>query len=147
MHQRPGRQLGTRRIRPGVGIAQRRHPARQLGGSGGLGVDQFGIGAVEQPSSLHAALRGHLIAIVSPGLLAPGLLVTITGALEAPGRRGPVAARHPHGSGGMLAGADAGHVRSQCLRIPNGRSHRLCWRSAIEVVSLAAAVTVAVGSS
>lgn len=26
-------------------------------------------------------------------------------------------------------------------------SHRLCWRSAIEVVSLAAAVTVAVGSS
>lgn len=87
------------------------------------------------------------VAIVSPGLLAPGLLVTITGALEAPGRRGPVAARHPHGSGGMLAGADAGHVRSQCLRIPNGRSHRLCWRSAIEVVSLAAAVTVAVGSS
>ncbi|REM91809.1 hypothetical protein DSI50_22215, partial [Mycobacterium tuberculosis] len=39
-----------------------------------------------EPSSSRAhftpPLRGHLIAIVSPGLLAPGLLVTITGALE-----------------------------------------------------------------
>ncbi len=79
---------------------------------------------------------------------APGLLVTITGALEAPGRRGLLLpdTRMAAAVGVSLALMLAMERGFGRLRIPNGRSHRLCWRSAIEVVS-AAAVTVAVGSS
>ncbi|BBX94817.1 DoxX family protein [Mycobacterium lacus] len=95
-------------------------------------------------------LRGDLIAIVPPRLPAPGLLVTVTGALELLGALGLLlpATRVP--AAGcllvlMLAMFPANIHAARMPNPPKSMTTRLSLRSATEVVFLAAAAAVAIG--
>jgi uncharacterized membrane protein len=96
-------------------------------------------------------LRRDLIAIVPPRLPAPGLLVTITGLLELLGAAGllipatRVAAAICLGVL-MLAMFPANVYAARMPDPPKSMTTRLPLRTAIQVVFLAAAVAVAVGS-
>ncbi|HWS93599.1 MAG TPA: DoxX family protein [Mycobacterium sp.] len=97
-------------------------------------------------------LRRDLIAIVPPRLPAPGLLVTITGLLELLGAVGlllPVTrvAAAVCLAVLMLAMFPANVYASRMPNPPKSMTTQLPLRTAIEVVFLAAAVAVAIGSS
>jgi uncharacterized membrane protein len=97
-------------------------------------------------------LRGDLIAIVPPRLPAPGPLVTVTGALELLGAVGLLLPVTRVAAAGcllvlMLAMFPANVYASRMPNPPKSMTTRLPVRTATEVVFLAAAVTVVVGSS
>jgi len=97
-------------------------------------------------------MRADLIAIVPPRLPAPGLLVTITGALELLGAVGlllPVTrvAAALCLLALMLVMFPANVYASQMPNPPKSMTTHLPLRTAAEVVFLAAAITVAIGSS
>ena len=97
-------------------------------------------------------MRADLIAIVPPRLPAPGLLVTITGALELLGAAGlllPVTrvAAALCLLALMLVMFPANVYASRMPNPPKSMTTQLPLRTAAEVVFLAAAITVAVGSS
>jgi uncharacterized membrane protein len=97
-------------------------------------------------------LRRDLIAIVPPRLLAPGYLVTITGLLEMLGAVGLLLPATRFAAAVcllllMLAMFPANVYASRMPDPPKSMTTRLPLRTAIEVVFLAAAVAVAVGSS
>jgi uncharacterized membrane protein len=97
-------------------------------------------------------IRGDMIAIVPPRLPAPALLVAITGALELLGAAGLL---YPHTRIAaavclfllMLAMFPANVYAARMPNPPKSMTSRLDVRTAEEVVYLAAAVIVAVGSS
>jgi uncharacterized membrane protein len=96
-------------------------------------------------------LRRDLVAIVPPGLPAPELLVTLTGVLELAGAAGlllpairPVAAWCLVAL--MLAMFPANVYASRMPDPPKSMTTRLWLRTIVEIVFLAAAVAVAVGS-
>jgi uncharacterized membrane protein len=96
-------------------------------------------------------LRRELIAIVPPRLPAPGYLVTITGLLELLGAVGlliPVTRVAAACCLGvlMLAMFPANVYASKMPDPPKSMTTRLPLRTAMQVVFLAAAVAVAVGS-
>jgi uncharacterized membrane protein len=98
------------------------------------------------------ALRRDLIAIVPPRLPAPGYLVTITGLLELLGAVGLLLPATRVAAAVclllmMLAMFPANVYASRMPDPPKSMTTRLPLRTAIEVVFLAAAVAVAVGSS
>jgi uncharacterized membrane protein len=98
------------------------------------------------------ALRADLIAIVPPRLPAPGLLVTVTGVLELLGAAGLLLPATRVAAAVcllvlMLAMFPANLYASRMPNPPKSMTAQLPLRSAIEVVFLAAAVAVAVGSS
>jgi uncharacterized membrane protein len=95
-------------------------------------------------------LRRDLIAIVPPRLPAPGLLVTITGALELLGAAGLLLPATRVAAAVcllalMLAMFPANVYAARMPSPPKSMTTRLPLRSAMEVVFLAAAVAVAVG--
>jgi uncharacterized membrane protein len=95
-------------------------------------------------------LRRDLIAIVPPRLPAPGLLVTITGLLELLGAAGLLLPATRVAAAIcllllMLAMFPANVYASRMPDPPKSMTTRLSLRTAIEVVFLAAAITVAVG--
>jgi uncharacterized membrane protein len=97
------------------------------------------------------ALRGDLVAIVPPWLPAPGLLVTITGVLEFLGAVGLLlpTTRVPAAICLLLLMLAMFPANVYAARMPNppkSMTTRLPLRTAIEVVFLAAAVVVAIGS-
>jgi uncharacterized membrane protein len=97
-------------------------------------------------------MRRDLIAIVPPRLPAPGLLVTVTGVLELLGAAGlllPVTrvAAAVCLLALMLAMFPANVYASRMSNPPKSMTTRLSLRTATEVVFLAAAISVAVGSS
>jgi uncharacterized membrane protein len=97
-------------------------------------------------------LRGDLIAIVPPRLPAPGPLVTVTGVLELLGAVGLLLPVTRVAAAGcllvlMLAMFPANVYASRMPNPPKSMTTRLPVRTAAEVVFLAAAVAVAVGSS
>lgn len=97
-------------------------------------------------------LRRDLIAIVPPRLPAPALLVTVTGVLELLGAVGlllPVTrvAAAVCSVALMLAMFPANIYAARMPNPPKSMTTRLSVRSATEVVFLAAAIAVAVGSS
>jgi uncharacterized membrane protein len=96
-------------------------------------------------------LRGDLIAIVPPRLPAPGYLVTITGVLELLGAVGLLLPVTRVAAAVcllvlMLAMFPANVYASRMPNPPTSMTTRLPLRIAIEVVFLAAAIAVAVGS-
>src|ERR1700751_5139899 len=96
-------------------------------------------------------LRSGLIAIVPPRLPAPGLLVTITGLLELLGAIGLLIPETRVAAAIcllvlMLAMFPANVYASRMPNPPKSMTTRLPLRTAIEVVFLAAAVAVALGS-
>jgi uncharacterized membrane protein len=98
------------------------------------------------------ALRRDLIAIVPPRLPAPGLQVTITGVLELLGAAGLLLPVTRVAAAVcllvlMLAMFPANVYASRMPNPPKSMTTQLPLRSAIEVVFLAAAIAVAVGSS
>jgi len=98
------------------------------------------------------ALRRDLIAIVPPRLPAPGLLVTITGVLELLGATGLLLPVTRVAAAVclvvlMLAMFPANVYASRMPNPPKSMTTQLPLRSAVEVVFLAAAIAVAVGSS
>ncbi len=97
------------------------------------------------------ALRRDLIAIVPPRLPAPGYLVTITGLLELLGAVGLLVPATRVAAAVcllvlMLAMFPANVYASRMPNPPKSMTTRLPVRTAMEVVFLAAAVAVAVGS-
>ena len=97
-------------------------------------------------------LRRDLIAIVPPRLPAPGLLVTITGLLELLGAAGLLLPATRAAAAVcllllMLAMFPANVYAARMPHPPKSMTTKLPLRTAIEVVFLAAAVAVAVGSS
>jgi uncharacterized membrane protein len=97
------------------------------------------------------ALRRDLIAIVPPRLPAPGYLVTITGLLELLGAVGLLVPATRLAAAVcvlvlMLAMFPANVYASRMPNPPKSMTTRLPLRTAMEVVFLAAAVAVAVGS-
>ena len=97
-------------------------------------------------------LRADLIAIVPPRLPAPGLLVTVTGVLELLGAAGLLLPATRVAAAMcllvlMLAMFPANVYASRMPDPPTSMTTRLSVRGATEVVFLAAAVAVAVGSS
>jgi uncharacterized membrane protein len=97
-------------------------------------------------------MRADLIAIVPPRLPAPGLLVTITGALELLGAVGLLLPVTRVAAALcllvlMLAMFPANVYASRMPNPPKSMTTHLPLRTAAEVVFLAAAITVAIGSS
>ena len=97
-------------------------------------------------------LRRDLIAIVPPRLPAPGLLVTITGLLELLGAVSLLVPATRMAAAVcllvlMLAMFPANVYAARMPNPPKSMTTRLPLRTAIEVVFLAAAIAVAVGSS
>jgi len=97
-------------------------------------------------------MRADLIAIVPPRLPAPGLLVTITGALELLGAVGLLLPVTRVAAALcllvlMLAMFPANVYASRMPNPPKSMTTQLPLRTAAEVVFLAAAITVAIGSS
>ncbi len=97
------------------------------------------------------AMRRDLIAIVPPRLPAPGYLVTITGLLELLGAVGLLVPQTRVAAAIcllvlMLAMFPANVYASRMPNPPKSMTTRLPRRTVIEVVFLAAAVTVALGS-
>jgi uncharacterized membrane protein len=97
------------------------------------------------------ALRRDLIAIVPPRLPAPGYLVTITGLLELVGAVGLLVPATRVAAAAcllalMLAMFPANVYASRMPNPPKSMTTRLPLRTVMEVVFLAAAVAVAVGS-
>ncbi|MBO0864637.1 MAG: hypothetical protein J2P16_06155 [Mycobacterium sp.] len=97
-------------------------------------------------------LRRDLIAIVPPALPAPGLLVSSTGVLELLGAAGLVLAPTRMAAAVcllllMLAMFPANVYAARMPNPPKSMTTRLPVRTAEEIVYLAAAVVVAVGSS
>lgn len=97
------------------------------------------------------ALRRDLIAIVPPWLPAPGYLVTFTGLLELLGAVGLLIPATRMAAAVcllllMLAMFPANVYASRMPDPPKSMTTRLPLRTAMEVVFLAAAVAVAVGS-
>jgi uncharacterized membrane protein len=98
------------------------------------------------------ALRADLIAIVPPRLPAPGYLVTVTGLLELLGAAGLLLPVTRVAAAVcllvlMLAMFPANVYASRMPNPPKSMTTQLPVRTAIEVVFLAAAIAVAVGSS
>jgi uncharacterized membrane protein len=98
------------------------------------------------------ALRRDLIAIVPPRLPAPGYLVTITGLLELLGAVGLLVPVTRVAAAVcllvlMLAMFPANVYAARMPDPPKSMTTRLSLRTAIEIVFLAAAIAVAVGSS
>ncbi|BBZ50891.1 DoxX family protein [Mycobacterium heidelbergense] len=96
-------------------------------------------------------LRRDLIAIVPPRLPAPGLLVTVTGLLELLGAVGLLVPATRMAAAVcllvlMLAMFPANVYASRMPDPPKSMTTRLPLRMAIEVVFLAAAIAVAIGS-
>ncbi|MEE6136815.1 hypothetical protein SKC41_10760 [Mycobacterium sp. 050128] len=96
-------------------------------------------------------LRRDLIAIVPPRLPAPGLLVTVTGVLELLGAAGLLLPGTRTAAAVcllllMLAMFPANVYASRMPRPPQSMTTQLPLRIAAEIVFLAAAVAVAVGS-
>ena len=97
-------------------------------------------------------MRRDLIAIVPPRLPAPGLLVAVTGVLELLGAVGLLLPATRIAAAGclwllMLAMFPANVYASRMSNPPTSMTTRLSQRVATEIVFLAAAITVAVGSS
>lgn len=97
-------------------------------------------------------LRGDLVAIVPPRLPAPGLLVTITGVLELLGAAGLLLPVTRVAAAVcllllMLAMFPANIYAARMPNPPKSMTTQLPLRTAVEVIFLAAAVTVAVGGS
>ena len=97
-------------------------------------------------------LRRDLIAIVPPRLPAPGLLVTITGVLELLGAVGLLVPATRVAAAIcllllMLAMFPANVYASRMPDPPKSMTTRLPLRTAMQVIFVAAAVAVAVGSS
>jgi uncharacterized membrane protein len=97
-------------------------------------------------------LRRDLIAIVPPRLPAPGLLVTVTGVLELLGAAGLLLPATRAAAAVcllllMLAMFPANVYASGMPNPPTSMTTRLPLRIATEIVFLAAAIAVAVGSS
>jgi uncharacterized membrane protein len=98
------------------------------------------------------ALRRDLIAIVPPRLPAPGWLVTVTGVLELLGAAGLLLPVTRVAAAVcllvlMLAMFPANVYASRMPNPPKSMTTQLPLRTATEVVFLAAAIAVAVGSS
>ncbi len=98
------------------------------------------------------AMRRDLIAIVPPRLPAPGLLVTVTGALELLGAAGLLLPVTRVAAAVcllvlMLAMFPANVYASRMANPPKSMTTRLSGRTATEAVFLAAAVAVAIGGS
>jgi uncharacterized membrane protein len=98
------------------------------------------------------ALRRDLIAIVPPRLPAPGYLVTISGLLELLGAVGLLVPVTRVAAAVcllvlMLAMFPANVYAARMPDPPKSMTTRLSLRTAIEIVFLAAAIAVAVGSS
>jgi uncharacterized membrane protein len=96
-------------------------------------------------------MRRDLIAIVPPRLPAPGLLVTITGVLELLGAAGLLLAATRIAAAVcllvlMLAMFPANAYASRMPNPPKSMTTQLPRRTATEIVFLAAAIAVAVGS-
>jgi uncharacterized membrane protein len=96
------------------------------------------------------ALRGSLIAIVPPSLPAPGLLVSITGALEFLGAVGLLIPATRVAAAVcllllMLAMFPANVYAARMPNPPESMTTQLPLRTAEEIVYLAAAVMVAIG--
>jgi uncharacterized membrane protein len=96
-------------------------------------------------------LRRDLIAIVPPRLPAPGLLVTVTGALELLGAAGLLLPATRVAAAGcllvlMLAMFPANVCAARMPDPPKSMTTQLPLRTVTEIVFLAAAVAVAVGS-
>jgi len=96
-------------------------------------------------------MRRDLIAIVPPRLPAPGLLVTITGVLELLGAAGLLLPATRIAAAVwllvlMLAMFPANIYASRMPNPPKSMTAQLPLRTAIEIVFLAAAILVAVGS-
>ncbi|MCV7411070.1 hypothetical protein AWC05_27085 [Mycobacterium florentinum] len=96
-------------------------------------------------------MRRDLIAIVPPRLPAPGLLVTVTGVLELVGAAGLLLPATRMAAAGcllllLLAMFPANVYASRMPNPPTSMTTRLPLRTATEIVFLAAAVAVAVGS-
>lgn len=96
-------------------------------------------------------LRRDLIAIVPPRLPTPGYLVTITGLLELAGAAGLLVPATRVAAAAclavlMLAMFPANVYASRMPDPPKSMTTRLPLRAAMQVVFLAAAVAVAVGS-
>ncbi len=97
-------------------------------------------------------MRADLVAIVPPRLPAPGLLVTVTGLLELLGAAGLLLPPTRVAAAVcllalMLAMFPANLYASRMPDPPKSMTTQLPVRTAIEVVFLAAAITVAVGGS
>jgi uncharacterized membrane protein len=97
------------------------------------------------------AMRRDMIAIVPPPLAAPGLLVTITGVLELVGAAGLLYPPTRVTAAVclfvlMLAMFPANVYASQMPNPPKSMASRLDVRTAEEIVFLAAAVVVGLGS-
>lgn len=97
-------------------------------------------------------LRGDMIAIVPPRLPAPGLLVTVTGVLELLGAAGLLYPPTRVAAAGclfvlMLVMFPANVHAARMSNPPKSMTSRLGVRTAQEVLFLAAAVAVAIGSS
>jgi uncharacterized membrane protein len=95
-------------------------------------------------------LRGALIAIVPPQLPAAGLLVSITGVLEFLGAVGLLIPATRVAAAAcllllMVAMFPANIYAARMPNPPKSMTTRLPWRTAEEVVFLAAAVAVAIG--
>jgi uncharacterized membrane protein len=98
------------------------------------------------------ALRGDLIAIVPPQLLAPGLLVSVTGVLELLGAVGLLvpATRVAAAVCLLVLMVTMFPANIYAARMPNppkSMTTQLPLRTAEEIVFLAAAITVAIGGS
>jgi uncharacterized membrane protein len=98
------------------------------------------------------AMRADLVAIVPPRLPAPGLLVTITGVLELLGAVGLLLPVTRVAAAVcllllMLAMFPANIYAARMPNPPESTTTQLPLRTAIEVIFLAAAVTVAIGAS
>jgi uncharacterized membrane protein len=96
-------------------------------------------------------LRRDLVAIVPPKLPAPGVLVTVTGVLELLGAAGLLLPATRVSAAVcllvlMLAMFPANVYASRMSDPPKSMTTRLSARAATEIVFLAAAITVAVGS-
>jgi uncharacterized membrane protein len=96
-------------------------------------------------------MRRDLIAIVPPRLPAPGLLVTVTGVLELLGAAGLLLPATRTAAAGcllllMLAMFPANVYASRMPDPPKSMTTQLPLRTATEIVFLAAAIAVAVGS-
>jgi uncharacterized membrane protein len=96
-------------------------------------------------------LRRDLVAIVPPKLPAPGVLVTVTGVLELLGAAGLLLPATRVSAAVcllvlMLAMFPANVYAARMSDPPKSMTTRLSARAATEVVFLAAAITVAVGS-
>jgi uncharacterized membrane protein len=97
-------------------------------------------------------MRANLVAIVPPRLPAPGLLVTSTGVLELLGTVGLVLPATRTAAAVsvlllMLAMFPANIYASRMPDPPTSMTTRLPLRIGVEIIFLAAAVTVAVGGS